>query len=135
MECKFDFKNNFGFFCKFYNFFYIWQMRLMTFATVLWMKKLRFKSIDKYEIWQMRHMTYDMTKHSRKKKGLKNNNFLFVWNANLSIYKEMQLWMKKKFWTFFVNLWLFRHLTDGTDDNFMNKTIYIWFNLQVWNLK
>ena len=56
MECKFEFKNNFGFFCKFYNFFDFWQMRLMTFATVLWIRQLRFKSIYRYEIWQMRHI-------------------------------------------------------------------------------
>ena len=37
--------------------FDIWQMRLMTFATVLWMRQLRFKSIYRYEIWHMRHMT------------------------------------------------------------------------------
>ena len=33
-------------------------------------------------------MTYDKTKHSRKKKYLQNYDFLYVWNANLFIYKE-----------------------------------------------
>ena len=37
---------------------------------------------------RLRPMTYDITKHSRKNKFLQNNDFLFVWNANLINYKE-----------------------------------------------
>ena len=50
MECKFELNNNFEFFCKFYNYYVIEHMRLMTFATLLWMRQLRFKSIYRYEI-------------------------------------------------------------------------------------
>ena len=32
-------------------------------------------------------MTYDITKHSPKKHFLQKYDFLFVWNANLIIYK------------------------------------------------
>ena len=40
---------------------------------------------------RLRPMTYDITKHSRKNKFLQNNDFLFEQNANLIIYKEMQI--------------------------------------------
>ena len=40
-------------------------MRLMAFATVLWMRQLRFKLIYRYEIRQMRHMTYDIQKENQ----------------------------------------------------------------------
>ena len=33
-------------------------------------------------------MTYDITKHSPKKHFLQKCDFLFVWNANLNIFKE-----------------------------------------------
>ena len=36
-------------------------------------------------------MKIDITKHSCKKKLLQNNDFLFVWNANLIIYKKKLL--------------------------------------------
>ena len=42
MDCKFELNKNFRFFWKFYNFFDIWQMRLMTFATVLSIRQLTF---------------------------------------------------------------------------------------------
>ena len=37
----------------------------MAFATVLWMRQLRFKLIYRYEIRQMRHMTYDIQKENQ----------------------------------------------------------------------
>ena len=36
----------------------------------------------------MRRMTYDITKQVPKKHFLQKYDFLFVWNANLIIYKE-----------------------------------------------
>ena len=49
-------------------------------------------------------------------------------NANLNL---------KIVLAFLVNFRLFRHLTDATYDicyKFIDKTIDIWINLQVWNL-
>ena len=77
MECKFEFKNNFFFF-NCHNFLDIWQMRLMTFATVIWMRQLTCLLIYKNEIWKKRHMTlatYDITKHSQKNMFFKNMIF------------------------------------------------------------
>ena len=90
MECKFEWKNNF--FGKFQNFLDIWRMRLMTFVTVLWMRQLTYKLIYVYEIWLMRHITlatYDIwnKKAFSKKYVIQKYDFLFVWNANLIIYK------------------------------------------------
>ena len=48
MECKFELK--IIFFCKFHNFLDIRQLRLMTFAIVLWMRQLKYKLIYRYEI-------------------------------------------------------------------------------------
>ena len=67
MDCKFELNNNLGFFWKSYNFVDIWQMQLMTFATVLKIRQLRFKIIYRYELWQMRHMTYDITQNIKEK--------------------------------------------------------------------
>ena len=41
----------------------------------------------------MGRMTYDITKHSPKKHFLQKYDFLFVWNANLIIYKENFLFL------------------------------------------
>ena len=115
-----------------------------------------------FDIWQMRQCS-------------QNNDFLFVWNANLIIYKEENVssfnrktwykiilynefkkkkFLKKKFFKImfsfmygiqicikkyfffckfhnFLDIWQMRLMTFAT----VFVSIYISFNLQVWNLR
>ena len=54
----------FLYFWNYQNFLDIWQMRLMTFAKILWIRQFT------YQVWNlrsMRHIIFYITKHSRKK--------------------------------------------------------------------
>ena len=88
---------------------------------------------DRCDIW---HMTKQKT--PVKKKFLQNNDLLFVWNANLVIYKVMQIWIKNSYGFFFVNFRLFRHLTDATFATVLwirqltNKIIYMY---EIWQMR